>query len=164
MCTSIQQYTKVDNNVHHYTTIYTSTQQYTPVHNNIHQYTTIYTSKQQYTPAHNNVHQYTAIYTRYTPLTPVHNNIHQHTTIYTSTQQYTPVHTLTQSKNWRCKPSQQEMSVMFAAGWEHLTTTVTVWMNIRGMTQPGTWTRSPEDQSLSRLGHLTNCVIERNNI
>ena len=49
--------------------------------------------------------------------------------------------TLTQRKNWRCKPSKQEMSVMFAAGWEHPTTTETVWMNIWGVTQPGmgTW-------------------------
>ena len=74
------------------------------------------------------------------------------------------LNTLTQRKNWRSKLAQQEMSVMFAAGWENLTSTVTVWMNIWGVTQPGTGTWSPEDQSLSRLGHLTNCMIERNNI
>ena len=54
--------------------------------------------------------------------------------------------TLTRRKDWRCKPAQQEMSEMYAAGWEHLTSIVTVWMNIWGVTQPGTGTWSPEDQ------------------
>ena len=74
------------------------------------------------------------------------------------------LNTLTQRKNRRCKPAQQEMSVMFAAGWEHLTSTVTVWLNVWSVTLPGMGTWSPEDKPLSRLGHLTNCVIERNNI
>ena len=37
-------------------------------------------------------------------------------------------------------------------------------MNIWGVTQPGTGTWSPEDQSPSKQGHLTSSVTERNNI
>ena len=71
------------------------------------------------------------------------------------------LNTLTQRKNWRCNITQPEMSVMFAAGLETPTFTVTVWINIWGVTQPGMGTWSPEDQSLSRLGHLTNCDWEK---
>ena len=35
------------------------------------------------------------------------------------------------------------------------------WIKIWGVTQPETGTRSPDDQSLSRLGHLSTCVSER---
>ena len=72
--------------------------------------------------------------------------------------------TLTQRKSWRFKPSQQDKSMMFAAGSEHPTFTATVRMNIWGVTQPGMGKWSPEVQYFSRLGHLTNWVIERNNI
>ena len=43
-------------------------------------------------------------------------------------------------------------------------TVLTVWMKIKGVIQPGTGTWYPEDQSPSRLGHLTSYVTERNNI
>ena len=69
-------------------------------------------------------------------------------------------------KHWRCKQDQQEAVSwrLLLGGSTWLKSTVTVWMNIWGVTQPGKGTWSHEGQSLSRLGHLTTSLIERNNI
>ena len=65
--------------------------------------------------------------------------------------------TLSQRKNWWCKPSQQEMSVIFAAGFENQTSTVTVWPSLE-------WGHDPLRISLFPGWATWLIVIERNDI
>ena len=63
------------------------------------------------------------------------------------------------------RPSRRCLWYLLLGGSTWLKSTVlTVWMKVSGVTQPGTGTWSPEDQSPSWLGHLTTCVTENNNI
>ena len=57
------------------------------------------------------------------------------------------------------------MSVSSVAGWWHLTCIYCNFVNEYLRCDPA-WNgdMSPEDRFLSRHGHLTTCVIERNNI